>query len=340
MKETNRVSNIELLRIVAMFMVLLFHANMWSLECCYNEVGLLNDFNANIQSLFNINLESGITCICVNLFVIISGFFGIKLNLKKIKAFVFQCVFIGFVAFLLYWILNPCMKFSGGVICQILVSGLANWFVRMYLLLMFASPALNMYIKSLETNNLIKVTLLLLILSSVLGFNGLYFNNFASGYSFDFFIVLYFVGACLYRYRSEIKNKIKKSHILIFYLTSLSVLVIWALYKNKSGCYFNYDYNNPLILMMSIAVFSLFIKMNFTSKIVNVVAQGCFAVFLLHTNDLLGSYFKRVIQYLYVNIASDLLFIMLVMFFLTSIYLFALLIDFFRRKVYKKLILQ
>lgn len=114
MKETNRVSNIELLRIVAMFMVLLFHANMWSLECCYNEVGLLNDFNANIQSLFNINLESGITCICVNLFVIISGFFGIKLNLKKIKAFVFQCVFIGFVAFLLYWILNPCMKFSGG----------------------------------------------------------------------------------------------------------------------------------------------------------------------------------------------------------------------------------
>lgn len=90
-----RSSNIELLRIVAMFMVVLFHANMWSLECCYNDANLLKDYDTNFSSLLNINLESGLTCICVNLFVLISGFFSIKLELGKMIIFISQCLFVG-----------------------------------------------------------------------------------------------------------------------------------------------------------------------------------------------------------------------------------------------------
>lgn len=238
--------------------------------------------------------------------------------------------------FVCWLIFNRSIEFSPGVILQIVISGVNSWFVQMYILLMVASPAINMFIKSLSMKILVKVSILLFVLSSILGLDGFFFKNFSSGYSFDFLVVLYIIGACLFRYKDQIKRR-KIGEFLSIYLLCLAILVLWALLTNKNGKYFNYSLNNPLIVLMSISVFCLFLKMDYRSKVVNAIARGSFTVFLLHTNDFMRSYFCRFIQYLYVNIDSVFLFVISVFVFAVCIYLFSMLIHFVYVKLYNSL---
>ena len=45
-----------------------------------------------------------------------------------------------------------------------------------------------------------------------------------------------------------------------------------------------YAYNSPAVVVASVACFGIFRNMNFTSRIINIVASGTFAVYLVHKN--------------------------------------------------------
>ena len=88
MKE--RLSNFELLRILAMFLVLVVHANFFSInvpthiECIRN----------GAVSFFRFFIES-ISIVCVDVFVLLSGYFGIKCRVKSFFNLFFQIIFWG-----------------------------------------------------------------------------------------------------------------------------------------------------------------------------------------------------------------------------------------------------
>jgi len=77
MIKKERQSNFELLRIIALFFVLIFHSNFHTLgyptpvEVIGNPVQYLCEF-----------LVQGLTVVCVNVFVLLSGWFGIRPSLK------------------------------------------------------------------------------------------------------------------------------------------------------------------------------------------------------------------------------------------------------------------
>lgn len=84
-----RQSNFELLRIVAMFMVMMLHVNFLALgKPTMEEVN-----SATITSFVRILFEVW-SVGCVDLFVLISGWFGIKANRKSLFTFIFQVVFV------------------------------------------------------------------------------------------------------------------------------------------------------------------------------------------------------------------------------------------------------
>ena len=86
MKE--RLSNIELLRIVAMLFVLIVHSDFVALG-----TPSTNDcMESGIASFTRIFLET-LSYVCVNVFVLISGWFGIKPSKKGFCNFIFQCFF-------------------------------------------------------------------------------------------------------------------------------------------------------------------------------------------------------------------------------------------------------
>lgn len=80
-----RQSNFELLRIVAMFLVLIIHANFYSINPPTNEEILGHP----LSSMMRYVVES-LALVCVNVYIIISGYFGIKLKPKSILNFIFM----------------------------------------------------------------------------------------------------------------------------------------------------------------------------------------------------------------------------------------------------------
>ena len=83
-----RQSNIELLRIVAIFLVMVAHCNIWL-------GGGLPDFSEGISAMVvGKHIIASLASICVVLFVLISGYFSIKPNLKSVVTLWTQIFFI------------------------------------------------------------------------------------------------------------------------------------------------------------------------------------------------------------------------------------------------------
>ena len=89
-----RESNFELLRIIAMLLVMITHATFLALGVP------THDDSINIPySSFGIFLSQSFSTVCVNIFVLLSGWFGIKINLNgfqnlSFKFFSLQVLFL------------------------------------------------------------------------------------------------------------------------------------------------------------------------------------------------------------------------------------------------------
>lgn len=136
-----RQINIESLRIIAMLMVLALHANKavpgWS------EGDEILSANGIIHTL----VES-LCIVAVNVFVMISGWFGIKPSIKGLCNFMWQvvyCMTLLVVAGNIFF--NVPITFKS--LCSIvgLYAG-GGWFVASYIGLYILSPVLNAYVEN------------------------------------------------------------------------------------------------------------------------------------------------------------------------------------------------
>ena len=80
MEKNNRESNFELLRIITMFMVLILHADFLATGTPTND-----DISIFPGKSFVKFFIEALTIIAVNVFVLISGWFGIHFHLKKLN---------------------------------------------------------------------------------------------------------------------------------------------------------------------------------------------------------------------------------------------------------------
>lgn len=88
-KPNQRQSGIELLRIVSMFLVLLLHSLYYSLGRPTAE----DYVNSGVEMVLRTEFEA-ISLVCVNVFVMISGWFGIKIKIKRLAEFIYQWLFL------------------------------------------------------------------------------------------------------------------------------------------------------------------------------------------------------------------------------------------------------
>ena len=91
-----RFSNIELLRITAMVLVMVLHADFLSL----GSPSAAEVVSAPVQSFFRIFTES-LSIVCVNVFILISGWFGIRPRLRRFSEFLFQVWFFGVLMYVM-----------------------------------------------------------------------------------------------------------------------------------------------------------------------------------------------------------------------------------------------
>ena len=208
-----RQSNMELLRIVAMFLVLLVHADFFSLGA----PSASDCVNTPVGSFLKVFFEA-ISIACVDIFVCLSGWFGIKPTVRGFFNFVFQCLFWLIGLYVVTLILGTSsISMQGLKGCFALTK--LNWFIKAYILLYILAPVLNAFVDKVSRKDFKNVLIAFFTFEFVYGwiFSGST-QHIQDGYSTISFIGLYLLARYARLYQPRISLKTKR-----FYTISLCV---------------------------------------------------------------------------------------------------------------------
>lgn len=294
MKTTSkRLANVELLRIIAMLMVVMLHY--------LGKGGLLPTITTGMGTTAYVAwiLES-LSIVAVNVYVLISGYFLVESEFKtgKIVKLVLQVLF--------YTILITVLSLAFGIISREDL-GIYNlivqlfpfqleqyWFMTSYLVLYILSPILAMGVKALSKKNLEILMVVFLVFmcveKSILPVQIVFDKR---GYDALWFICLFLVAAYIRLY--GIKFLEKKLWAAVFYLggtmmTLVESMAIQGVYEKTGELEHlvgtTHHYNHLFVFLASVGLFMFFlqvkIKDGWFSRLVCKIAPYTLGVYLLH----------------------------------------------------------
>lgn len=293
-----RESNFELLRIISMLFIVVYHIIMHG--------GLLGSTSGNTNLVLNIIMA--VCIVHVNSYVLLSGYFQSKAKFKMSKVislnnsvWFYNVLITGILIFTGFITLN-----SVGILKMISpISYKDYWFITCYLLLYLISPLLNTIIENISKDKYKKTLLLLFLIESLLPtLTKNEFFDVTNGFSLYHFIFLYFIGAYLRKYPINksytLKNMSNNLQILLYGFISLFMIFInvsMLLASNELvklhpvvaevGLIFQNGflaYNNPLIVIQTVSYFLVFSLLSFKSRFINYISAATLGVYLIHDN--------------------------------------------------------
>lgn len=317
----SRLSNFELLRCIAMFLVLMVHADFYSLGA--PEITNIRDISlGDIVQL----LIQGISIVCVNVFVLISGWFGIRPNIKSFANFIFQCSFFSIGIYLVSYF-SGISPISGKGILECFYFTIDHWFVKSYIGLYIIAPILNAYITHTSKSQLKQTILYFYLFQTIYAWYFGVLSFVSDGYSTFSFIGLYLLASYVRHYPIRFSYN-KWIDISIFFFIIMLELILYATNILKSRIYL---YTNPMVILGSVCLLLYFSKLSFVNKWINYIGSSCFAVYLFHMNpNLEQTYFVPMIQWLY-NETTGFMTIISIGVFLVLVFCFSILIDQLRK---------
>lgn len=261
-----RQSNIEALRLLSMLMVLNLHS-CWCFDAC-----------SGIGQGFEFLREA--TSICaVDVFLIISGYFGIKWKLKSFFNLMFQLFFYSFGVYLVASGLGF-IDFSLHDLAQCAKATYASWgFISGYVVLYFVAPLINAFVEKVGKKELL-VYILVFYGAKVL----------ICRYE-DYFLyfLLYLVGKLIRK--TELVDRLKVNASLGYWLmTSVIFALSYGFFHfaglktadQQSECILALSYASPFIIIQALFLFVAFARMKFQSSVVNWLSASCLSIFLIH----------------------------------------------------------
>ena len=272
-KERN--SSVELFRILATFLVLITHLNGWM-------AGGFVDWNDPVIGLDHKVCQliiASLTVVCVNCFLIISGWYGLKLKFSSVwKMWVMLvCIYVPFYFLGLYMgntfspvaLVNKVVAFS----CE-------SYFIQNYLMLMFLSPALNAFIEKYKdkvTSYAISLFVIEVLMESIFQNKSLFIEN---GYSLIHFITMYMLARSASFHKDQILKVAKYRWLLGYFLCAAVVCALhFTPYKHTWG------YSNPVVVIESFMLFFPFLYKQYSNRFINWVAGGALAVYVIQVTN-------------------------------------------------------
>lgn len=291
MNKVERKSNFELLKIIAMLAIIMFH---YVYKSGYS-VDILTPYNVFIKSVWFFG-EIG-----VNLFMLITGYFMIKskFSYKKLVSFILEVNFYFVITLLVGYYLDliPLNYSIDFYILPIILN--KYWFITAYILVYIFSPYINKMIRSLKKSEMqsliLKAIIIWSIIPTIIGilYNStetiLYYNRFI------WLVIVYIIGAYLQLYKTKILSNNKNNIFIIIILSLILILTIPIIYiiKTKFNILHNVEIayfwppNSILIILLSIAIFSLFKNIEIKSNmIINKLASTTLAIYIMHDSIL------------------------------------------------------
>lgn len=299
-EKKNRQLNMEILRIVAMLMIITLHY--------LDKGGILGDFNEAKGFAGNMAwaLEA-VSMVSVNLYVLISGYFlcESEFKVKKLILIWAQVLAYSWVITGVFAVVGHGLTLENGVYDLIPlvfpVTGGQYWFATVYILMYALSPLFNKAIAGMD-RKLHKRMLIVSIAVFSLWNTFLPFTQPLAdreGMDICWFAVLYLTAAYIRKYKDDIKVN-KWLCLGIFFAASLSafglgkLLLLADRITGKLGGYAQnfYPYNSFFIFVAATALFIFAVKTEIKGngilqKIIIFASSGTFGVYLLHEHSLM-----------------------------------------------------
>ncbi len=315
-----------------MFMVLIVHADFKTL----GSPSVFECQNAPLSSITRIFFQS-LSIGCVDIFILISGWFGIRPRKSSAINFIFQCLFftIGI------YVICVCLGLS-----QLSLNGIAGcfmllkdyWFIKAYFLLYLLSPILNVYIENAKEKQIRLLLISFFTFQTIFSWISGASIFFVNGNSTISFIGLYLLARYVAKYQQQwVYNYNKSLYLVIFLISVLFMMLVFYEMKVRqldslSKMVFRYD--QPIVIAASLSILLFFNKMNFKNKIINYVASSSFAVYIIHVNpNIFESYFVNQIKKLF-ETYNDVYCLITIFSFLVAIFFISVLLDQIRKIVW------
>lgn len=271
-----RLSNFELLRLVAMLLVLFLHCN-YSVFGAVTQTDIALD---TFTSFFRIFSEQA-CLVCVNIFVLISGWFGIKASYKGLANILFQVIFLGWlIAIMLYPLTNELPVIE---MMKLTYLGSYYWFVPSYLILYVSAPVLNTFVNASDKNTVFRFLVCFFLLEFALGW--LFdWEHYGLGYSAISFFGLYVLARYIRTYGNDSHYLCMNSWYYMMCYLLLTIMPSVIIYASVTQ--FNYNcnqlaYSSPFIIGSSVCLLLFFSKLEFQSRAVNWASASAFSMYLI-----------------------------------------------------------
>lgn len=326
--------NTELCRITLMIFIIMHHIILNTLEL-RSITSNSFDYKYSIYAFLNSYLV-----VSVNIFFIISGYYLIKFNLKKIINMIIVLYFY-FISINIFSfnILNERITIDT---LKSMIFPISNyWFIFVYILICIISPLLNLALKGCSKKQLKLYIIFFTIIFCVYGFltnnQILGVNN---GYSLIFAVYLYAIGYYLknhYTCQNNYKLFLLK---YILYSSINGIIVIVFTYLQKGSLAWKlYSYNNILVLLGSINLFLFFNNIKFNKKMplfetLN-ISQCVLTTYIIHSTPIIAINLNRIFKKFIYNMNTATVITMLICYSI-SIFLICSFIELIRIKLLDK----
>ena len=306
-----RNSIFELIRIVAMFMIVIYHLIMFFVSPYYPT----ESFYKGIQ----IPLHIGVI-----LFVLISGYWGIK---STMKGFI-KLVTMVAIYFLPIALLTD-IYYGGGVKAIIkdclFISHSPYWFIRTYLCLYLFSPVLNKYLENISAKKR-KVLIVILCFISIYIGTTQGDPTLSEGKNLVNFSLLYILGNTLRTYEGIWKSLSNKYLIPLYLSLNFLLVFLYCILDSdiirKLIWIISFEYCSPILIINGILFFIIIARYELHSKWINYIASSMFAVYLVHCQPFIEQHIIRSIMEYILSIANNSLLLLLYCIFFTAIIMF------------------
>lgn len=286
-----RGSNIELLKIIAILLIVVSHFTPKYGDPALPSYIDLKQATVSVQGLLLVLFDYfGQIGNC--LFVVCSAFFLVdqdQVKGKKILDVVLDCLFISVLSFLLHRCLGVSVGLEDTVRSFLPVSSGNCWFICCYLLLYAIHPGLNLIINKISQKQHLTIVCVMAALYSAEAFLPLvyyYYNDLAG------FVEIYFAVAYLKRYVPSWRTKNWDRGVFLACAASLlGLIVATGAIGVRISAFSNQMirwklFVNPLTIMMSLAAFGMALKKPFICRPVNYVSGESLLIYII-TEDYL-----------------------------------------------------
>ncbi|MEX2805324.1 acyltransferase [Streptococcus sp. H31] len=336
LKSSSYNAGIDFLRIFAMLMIIITHI--------LGKGGIRDEVQGDIDIYYWVTWLIQVTAYgAVNCYALISGYVGLRSPYRYSKGLSLwvQVFFYTFGLTLIFAAAGQKLSAADWLGAFFPVITGQYWYITAYFGLLVFMPLLNMSLLKLSDKDLRHLVFVAVFFFSVMP---ALFNtkvdefSFAKGFSMNWLIVLYIIGA--YLSRLDLKKLFKARRLILAY--TLSILVTFTM-KFLIGDIW-YWYTSPSLLAGSVALFILCANLEIKDKgrffsFIRRFAPTTLGVYLFHLNPLMVRFWMRDVFISFVD-APILLFPFLIL--ATAVLIFAVsaLVELFRLKVFKLLKIQ